>query len=80
MLETAMKREVNEAPDFAARFKLALVAVAAGLFVLALGTPVDWSPTSSRDAASIGGAPDAASSHESAAPADAVAAPHVQAF
>ena len=69
-----------EAPDATGRFKLALVAVAAGLLVAALGTPIDWSPVAMPEATrAIGEAP-AAMRYEYAAPADAVAEPHVQAF
>ena len=68
-----------EAPDATGRFKLALVAVAAGLLVAALGTPIEWSPVAMPETRAIGEAP-AAARDEYVAPVNAVEEPHVQAF
>jgi hypothetical protein len=76
-----MKRATNESPDFAARFKLALAAVIIGLIVVALGSPVDWTPVATPpDAPAIGDSPATSSVHESMPSADAAADAHVQAF
>jgi hypothetical protein len=74
-----MKRDFDDAPDVAGRFKIALAAVAAGLLVAALGSPIDWTPVAAREARAIDDAPPTLR-YEHAAPVDAVGEPHVQAF
>ena len=68
----------REMPDFSSGCKLTLVAVAAAFFVAALGTPIDWMPTSAPEPASEM-AP-ASETLREATPVDAVAEPPVQGY